>query len=140
MASVIKPSERRTAERVDGNPSARIGVEGAGAFEVLVHDVSQTGVRFDTVAPLEVGSAVRVVLNVVGSKTARVAWKRQCSFGCEFETPLRHQDVLRAMVGTTVIQLIEPGMAESLSMRLVGPRSATALAAIMGALCWAWMR
>lgn len=80
--------------------------EDVRTFEVEVHDVSQTGVRFECNRTLAVGQRVSVELARVGAKTATVAWSRMNLYGCDFAVPLRFQDVALAFVARTRVQPI----------------------------------
>ena len=137
MASGPVAEERRDATRRAARGRGVLRGREAGGYELLVHDVSQTGIRFDSLAPLSEGAEVVIELAVVGEKRARVAWKRQCTFGCEFHTPLRHQDVNKVIVGFPIVRLAGD-MPESLSMRIVSPGLlAMVVLAAMAAVAWA---
>lgn len=62
---------------------------------VLIHDLSETGLRFETVARLEVSDLVNVDLPFIGMMEARIIWHEDDFYGCQFLEPVS-QDILSA--------------------------------------------
>lgn len=56
------------------------------ADEVLILDLSTTGLMIETTCALSVGEMIEVELPEAGTVTARVIWQREAYFGCEFVT------------------------------------------------------
>jgi hypothetical protein len=56
------------------------------ANEVLILDLSTTGLMLETAIELSVGDRLKVELPNAGQVTARVIWQRDTYFGCEFLT------------------------------------------------------
>lgn len=52
--------------------------------EVLILDLSTTGLMLETIAELTVDDAIAVELPQAGPIAARVIWKRDAYYGCEF--------------------------------------------------------
>lgn len=56
--------------------------------KVQILNLSETGLLIETTADLAVGEIFLVDLPEAGSTEARVAWRRDSSFGCQFLVPL----------------------------------------------------
>lgn len=54
------------------------------ANEVLILDLSTTGLMLETAAPLSTGETIEVDLPLAGLIAARVVWRRETYYGCEF--------------------------------------------------------
>ena len=85
------------AHAADGQPRAkrrRLLLEAEGALEsgkaaqVLVHNVSETGLLLETSGELDIGEAIDLTLPEAGNARARVAWASGQLYGCAFDTPL----------------------------------------------------
>ena len=78
------PGERR------GSPRKRIRLETSGRSpdrdrtQVIVHDVSNTGLLLESSAELSRGEELDVILPLVGTRRVTVAWASGRFFGCEF--------------------------------------------------------
>ena len=68
------------------------------ATRVLIHDLSETGLMMQTVAELAVGEVFEVELPQVGLSSARVVWKRETQYGCEFLSPVTKAAVSAALL------------------------------------------
>lgn len=79
-ASDLRGSGRRTLRLVARAANAGI------TNEVLILDLSTTGLMFETCAPLAAGETIEVELPEAGAIAARVVWQREAYFGCEFLT------------------------------------------------------
>ena len=82
--------------RADGSP---------GPIDVLVIDISATGVRIATGFDLDVGQEITIGLAGAGTTRAFVAWKRDGQFGCQFERPLEPEGAARAFSHGRVVHL-----------------------------------
>lgn len=79
-ASNRRGTVRRTLRLVARAAHARI------TDEVLILDLSTTGLMIETTSALSVGEMIEVELPEAGTITARVIWQREAYFGCEFVT------------------------------------------------------
>ncbi len=68
---------------------------------VLVLDLSRAGMLIHTQTELACGEVFRVELPEAGEIEARVAWKRQSLYGCEFCTPVSKAAVSAALLKAT---------------------------------------
>lgn len=66
--------------------------------QVLIHDMSETGLMFETAASLAIGEIVAVELPLITQTEARVVWQKENSFGCEFLTPISPTAVTAALL------------------------------------------
>lgn len=61
----------------------------SGAFaEILVHNISATGLLLETEASLLVDERITIELPQAGATQARVVWTSGSFFGCQFHTPI----------------------------------------------------
>lgn len=81
----------------EGQPRARrrrllfeapVALESGQATQVLVHNVSETGLLLETRHELEIGDAIDLSLPEAGTARARVVWASGTLYGCAFEAPL----------------------------------------------------
>jgi hypothetical protein len=86
-------SDRRRTLRL----SARVSSSDAWA-EVLIRDLSESGLRFETAVDLEIGEIVSVDLPFIGQTDAKIVWKELNSFGCEFLTPVSQTTISAALL------------------------------------------
>lgn len=86
-------SDRRRTLRL----SARVSSSDAWA-KVLIRDLSETGLMFETAVDLEVGEIVSVDLPFIGQSDARIVWKKLNSFGCQFLTPVSQTTISTALL------------------------------------------
>lgn len=61
---------------------------GQDRFIAAVTDISVTGLRLQTLSPLEVGQTYWVKLPTIEARQATVIWAEGCIGGCEFDEPL----------------------------------------------------
>jgi hypothetical protein len=71
---------------------------GDSSTQVLIHDLSQTGILIQTEAQLSAGEAIQVALPYGGAWDARVVWASDALFGCEFEQPLPKAAISAALL------------------------------------------
>lgn len=62
--------------------------ESAGEANVLVHNISATGLLIESGAGLEVGEAITIELPEAGSTLAKVVWSSGTFHGCQFHDPI----------------------------------------------------
>jgi hypothetical protein len=89
--------ENRSDERRTLRLSARVSSSGDWA-QVLIHDLSEKGLMFETSAKLEIGEIVSVDLPFIGKSEAKIVRKEDDSFGCEFTTPVSRKTVSAALL------------------------------------------
>lgn len=85
-------SEPEEATNRRGTTRRRLRLVARAAYarssnEVLILDLSTTGLMLETSAPLSTGETIEVELPEAGPITARVIWRREAYYGCEFLTP-----------------------------------------------------
>jgi hypothetical protein len=68
---------------------------------VLVLDLSRAGILIHTHTELSVGEVFRFDLPEAGETEARVVWKRQSLYGCEFCAPVSKAAVSAALLKAT---------------------------------------
>lgn len=103
MARLVRPlqgeilRENRGDERRTLRLSARVSSSGDWA-QVQIHDLSEKGLMFETIAELAIGEIVSVELPFIGQSEARIVRKYENSFGCEFLTPVSRKTVSAALL------------------------------------------
>lgn len=78
----LRGAERRVLRLTVSLSTAEDGTD------ALIHDLSNTGLRIETDANLAVGDALLVDLPDDNRAEARVVWKKDASYGCEFLKPI----------------------------------------------------
>ncbi|UAK23491.1 PilZ domain-containing protein [Sphingomonas nostoxanthinifaciens] len=101
-------NEARRAERREANAASTLRTEGAAPLDVVVLDLSATGLRIVTNADLAIGQEVSIGLAGAGATRAFVAWRRDSQYGCAFTQPLSAEDEARAFSNSTPIALGRP--------------------------------
>lgn len=105
-------SDRRVAHR-RALSLAIDGTSDAGGMRALVHDLSETGLLFETSARLDAGDEFDVVLPHVETIRARVVWSSGNFYGCEFQQRISPGSVsaalLRSAPKSGTRALAEPG-------------------------------
>jgi hypothetical protein len=97
--------EGRAAERRTAMAPSTMRTNDAAPVDVMVIDVSATGVRISTAADLDVGQEISIGLGGAGSSRAFVAWKRDGQYGCRFDRPLEADGAARAFSATQIVHL-----------------------------------
>jgi hypothetical protein len=90
---------------------------GPGPVDVVVIDVSATGVRIATLVPLAIGQEISIGLAGAGATRAFVAWARDGQYGCQFERPLEPDGDARAFSSSRVVHLGRSEPAEEIAPR-----------------------
>lgn len=79
--------ETETDRRRSARRTLRLIAQAANAYsthDVLILDLSTTGLMLETVEPLLIDEIIQVELPHAGPIAARVLWRREAFFGCEF--------------------------------------------------------
>lgn len=95
----------RTAERRSTDAPSTMRADNGAPVDVLVLDISRSGVRIVTDAPLQIGQEITIGLAGAGVTRAYVAWARGTEYGCAFERPMAPEDEARAFSHTPVQRL-----------------------------------
>jgi hypothetical protein len=98
-------TEGRAAVRRSTMAASTMRADGSAPIDVVVIDVSATGVRIATSVDLAVGQEISIGLAGAGSTRAFVAWKRGDQYGCQFERPLEPEGEARAFSQAQVVHL-----------------------------------
>jgi transcriptional regulator with XRE-family HTH domain len=105
----LEQRRRPIESRVGPRRKLRLETSGAnssGDMNVVVHDMSETGLLLQTSAQLSVGEKIEVVLPNAGPTAASVVWGSNEFFGCRFE-----KRVSRATVSASQLQGDTPAAA-----------------------------
>ena len=70
----------------------------SGATNVLIHDLSENGLSFETGAVLNVGETVLVDLPFIGPTEGAIVWNDGSQFGCEFLEPISNSTLSAALL------------------------------------------
>ena len=76
----------------------RLPVQAGGAGCALVHNLSETGLLIETSDGLELGEVIDVELPETGLRAAKVVWRSEDLFGCQFEQPVPKAAVSAALL------------------------------------------
>jgi hypothetical protein len=79
--------------------------DGGEPVDVVVLDLSRSGVRILSDALLEVGQEISIGLAGAGSTRAYVTWSRGGEYGCAFERPIAPEEEARAFSRAPVKRL-----------------------------------
>ncbi len=82
----------RSAERRSTDAPSTMRADNGAPVDVLVLDISRSGVRIVTDAPLQIGQEISIGLAGAGVTRAYVAWARGGEYGCAFERPMAPED------------------------------------------------
>ena len=90
----------------------------ASGDEVLIHDISTTGVLLETKAELEPFESLRFDLPEIGATQAVVVWNSGDYFGCEFTQPIQKAAISAALLRAPAVrrQVEPPTEAEVLEL------------------------
>ena len=78
----------RIAERRPTDAPSTMRADGCTPVDVIVLDISRSGVRIVSDAVLEIGQEITIGLAGAGVSHAYVAWARDGEYGCAFERPI----------------------------------------------------
>ncbi|MBL0916233.1 MAG: helix-turn-helix domain-containing protein [Sphingopyxis sp.] len=80
-------SKRRSARR--NAPLLVRGTTRSGdAIELLIHNISESGILVESEAPLAIDERIEIELPHAGPVQARMVWKSGELFGCQFDAPI----------------------------------------------------
>ncbi|HKX77722.1 MAG TPA: PilZ domain-containing protein [Novosphingobium sp.] len=85
--SILAQEDRRGSERWRVHLIATADLA-QDVGDILIQDISETGLRLATAATLEIGETIVVDLPDNKAALAKVVWQRGASYGCEFDSPL----------------------------------------------------
>jgi PilZ domain len=94
-----RTSERRAALRRTLQLTVRGETPAGGSAQVLIHDISVTGILLETSADLLIGETIEVDVPDGGPTTAIVMWNSGRFFGCQF-----HGRISPAAVSAAVLR------------------------------------
>jgi len=95
----------RAAERRATDAPSTMRADGCTPVDVIVLDISRSGVRIMTDAALEIGQEITIGLAGAGVTRAFVTWAREGEYGCAFERPIAAEDEALAFSQAPVKQL-----------------------------------
>ena len=84
--------EARAAERRSAEAPSTMRTDGRDPIDVIVLDISRSGVRIVSDAVLSIGQEITIGLAGAGVTRAYVAWARDGEYGCAFERPIPPED------------------------------------------------
>jgi len=84
--------------RIAPRRKLRLGSNSSRGLEVIVHNLSTTGMLVQTAADLHVSEELEVELPEVGSASATIAWRSGDYFGCQFVTAIPMSAVSAALL------------------------------------------
>lgn len=128
------------------------GETSAGVLNVMVHNVSTTGLLIESGLTLTDGEAIDIDLPLAGRTRAHVVWASGNLYGCRFDVPISHSALSAAQLRSAVSDVFDLGPRrdlvpdEGFAARLHRLRSAAGLtmAALAARLSvskptvWAW--
>jgi len=82
----------RNSERRPTDAPSTMRADGVTPVDVVVLDISRSGVRIATDAQLDVGQEISIGLAGAGATRAFVTWARNGEYGCAFERPMAPED------------------------------------------------
>lgn len=91
----VVDGRRRVRRRVEFD--ARI-LAAPGPADVLIHNISESGLMLECAAELALGDAIDVDLPQAGSCQAIVVWRNDGLYGCRFDTPLSSAAISAALL------------------------------------------
>ena len=108
----IEPRDRIRSRRSSARRRLNLEVKGAvpngSAAEVMIHDLSITGLLVETLAELTCGEELDVCLPQTGRTRAKVMWSSGQFFGCQFSHPISSAALSAAMLRSRPIEAQRP--------------------------------
>ena len=92
--------DRRTSERRTLRLAASASTMAASS-KVLIHDLSETGLGFETSAELQIGDLVLVDLPYIGASEGKIVWRENAFYGCEFVVPISQSKLSASLLQST---------------------------------------
>jgi hypothetical protein len=106
-------SEARTAERRATDAPSTMRADGGAPVDVVVLDISRSGIRIQTDADLGIGQEISIGLAGAGVTRAYVAWARRNEYGCAFERPMAPEEEAAAFSRAPVKRLGRTSVAQT---------------------------
>lgn len=97
--------DSRRAPRRDIRQASTLRDPSLRPLDVLVHDLSVSGLRLTCPVPLELGSIVRIGLPAIGPAKARIVRRDGNDYGCDFVQPISESAVAGAFRGDPVVPI-----------------------------------
>lgn len=91
---------RLNNRRVSPRCKVLLGASGRSADDIVIHELSLTGLLIETGEPLAPFDSVEIELPEVGMTQAVVVWKSGRYFGCEFAEPVTQAAISAALLRT----------------------------------------
>lgn len=98
-----KPREPRRKLRLEASGALASGT----ATDVLIHNVSATGLLLESAVSLATGERIEIDLPHAGSAGARVVWTSGNLFGCQFDAPISAAALSAAQLRGTAGEAVE---------------------------------
>lgn len=98
IANATKGKKRRGADRRELKLRARGAPSSGDATDVVVRNLSATGLLIEAAADLRVGDTLEVDLPETPVRAAKVVWASENMFGCEFDRPLARSAISAAQL------------------------------------------
>jgi hypothetical protein len=87
--AAVNEHDLRTAARRPVNFRAFVRETGATVTSVAVTNLSTDGCRFHSPEPFETATIVWLKIDRVGGRQARIIWRDDDHYGCEFVAPMQ---------------------------------------------------
>lgn len=97
--------EGRAAERRSTTAASTMRMDGGEPVDVVVLDISRSGIRIFTGADLAIGQEISIGLAGAGVTRAYVAWRDADQYGCAFERTITTEDTAMAFSNAPVARL-----------------------------------
>lgn len=108
MKDLAQTKNARRAERRTTKAPSTMRTDAGEPRDVIVLDLSRSGVRILTDAELAIGQEISIGLAGAGVTHAYVTWRRGDEYGCAFERPIPPEDEARAFSLAPVKRLGRP--------------------------------
>jgi len=126
LVAQLEPGEEQGNRRAATRRIVRLKSQGAIApnlaTDVVVHDLSRTGLLIETTADIAPGERLEVDLPEAGLTEAIVVWSSGCFFGCEFRQPISAAALSSALLRSPSVAPSE-GISEEVSETVLEIRS-----------------
>ena len=86
---------------------ARSALASGASTDILVHDISATGLLLESPVPLTIDERIGIDLPEAGVTGAKVVWTSGKLFGCQFETPISAASLSAAQLRSAVGQPVD---------------------------------
>jgi hypothetical protein len=105
-----RAGERRSALRRKLRLEAEGATTSAGDAQVVIHDISESGLLIESPVPLIEGEVLEVLIPEAGTAQAEVSWTSGHFFGCKFIEPIS-----TAAVSAALLRSPAPGTSDNRS-------------------------